>query len=314
MKKDPVSHNLPERVFYSPGIGRVNSAEFNVKICEKNNNNTSFRPEERISRLTEAHRHTFTRSAFTLIELLVVIAIIAILAAMLLPALQSARARAKTTTCISQLGEIGKLSSMYIGDNNSYFPIGFMTVKDGGSIGSYAILLSQYRFPGSLKEVYTNFTPYETKPDYEKKRKNFQIFICPVSSDNGKGNETNWIYSDPSTGGSYTKNQCFAFNYSFNYSLMGEYKEKDGINTVRKASVVKNFAKSALLFDGNVMRYKAENSYYIKLENPSSRAIDYKHSKKVNSLFSDGHSAALSQESIPQVAYGKYNGADVLFQ
>ncbi len=301
MKKNPVPEKLHKALIYSPGTGRVNSAEFNFeistagKICRND-----------FASVFKAH--------FTLIELLVVVAIIAILAAMLLPALQSARERAKAASCISQLGEIGKLSSMYIGDNNTYFPIGYMTVKDGGSIGSYSVLLSQYKFPGTLKEVYTNFTPYETKPDYEKKRKNFQIFICPVSSDNGKGNATNWIYSDPSTGGDYTKNQCFAFNYSYNYSLLGEYIEKSGVNTVRKTSVVKNFAKSALLFDGNVLRYRAENSYYIKLENLSSRAIDYKHSKKVNTLFSDGHSAALAQESIPQVAYGKYNGTDVLFQ
>jgi prepilin-type N-terminal cleavage/methylation domain-containing protein/prepilin-type processing-associated H-X9-DG protein len=74
--------------------------------------------------------HPRSRRAFTLIELLVVIAIIAILAAILFPVFAQAREKARQSTCLSNLKQIGLAMMMYVQDYDETFPFAQTSFAD----------------------------------------------------------------------------------------------------------------------------------------------------------------------------------------
>lgn len=73
------------------------------------------------------------RWPFTLLELLVVMAIVAILASLLLPALSSARERARGISCLSNLRQISYASSLYADDHDDYH-VPYTTAAGAGRV------------------------------------------------------------------------------------------------------------------------------------------------------------------------------------
>ena len=225
--------------------------------------------------------------SFTLIELLIVIAIIAILAAMLLPALNKARDRAKSISCTNNLKQQGLAFALYAGEHSDLLPPA--DYWEGDSVMQWPRSLM-----GPNPQAANSWS--DTTGLIQGRYLSIRQFLCPAQTGNfdlsGSGTyESNWWIKTPHYG------------ISWYYRVLQRYRPEMATDSgTTRLNQVKNPSKKVLLFDVQITDTAGnwqEKGYWRWNKDQVSRGGPYgelsmRHGNTLNVLYVGGNVSASS--------------------